>query len=92
MTFTAPASNGGVSITSYTVTANPGGATGTGAGSPITVTGLTNGVPYTFTVTATNSAALTGAASAASTSVIPASPQTITFANPGSQSFGTART
>jgi hypothetical protein len=87
VTFTAPASTGGAAITGYTVTANPGGATGTGAGSPITVTGLTNGVAYTFTVTATNSAA-TGAASAASNSITPASPQTITFANPGAQNFG----
>ncbi len=90
VTFTAPASNGGTSITGYTVTANPGGLTGTGAGSPITVTGLTNGVPYTFTVTATNAAPLTGAASAASNSVTPKAPQTITFANPGTQTYNTA--
>ncbi|MGL5669626.1 MAG: beta strand repeat-containing protein, partial [Shewanella sp.] len=89
ISFTAPASIGGAAITGYTVTANPGGATGTGAGSPITVTGLTNGVSYTFTVTATNSAG-TGSASAASNSITPASPQTITFANPGMQSFGTS--
>ncbi|MDI9239079.1 autotransporter domain-containing protein [Lysobacter sp. LF1] len=88
VTFTAPASNGGASITGYTVTANPGGATASGASSPITVTGLTNGVAYTFTVTATNSAG-TGAASAASNSITPASAQTITFANPGAQNFGT---
>lgn len=89
VTFTAPASIGGAAITGYTVTSNPGGFTGTGAGSPITVTGLTNGVSYTFTVTATNSAGA-GAASAASNSITPASPQTINFANPGSQSFGTS--
>lgn len=87
--FAAPASNGGATITGYTVTANPGGATGTGAGSPITVTGLTNGISYTFTVTATNSAGI-GAASGASNSITPASPQVITFANPGAQSFGTS--
>ena len=69
--FVAPASSGGASIFSYTVTANPGGATGSGASSPITVTGLTNGVAYTFfPVTATNSAG-TGSASAASNSVTP---------------------
>ncbi|MDH0446777.1 putative Ig domain-containing protein [Shewanella sp. GD04112] len=89
ISFIAPASIGGAAITGYTATANPGGATGTGAGSPITVTGLTNGVSYTFTVTATNSAG-TGSASAASNSITPASPQTITFANPGAQSFGTS--
>mgnify|MGYP003583199126 CR=1 FL=1 len=89
VSFTAPASNGGATITGYTVTANPGGATGTGAGSPITVASLTNGIAYTFTVTATNSAG-TGAASAATNSVTPAGAQTITFANPGAQSFGTS--
>lgn len=93
VTFSAPVSTGGAPILAggYTVTANSGGATGTGSSSPITVTGLTNGVAYTFTVTATNSAG-TGAASAASNSIIPASPQTITFANPGTRNFGTSPT
>ncbi|THT99042.1 hypothetical protein E9531_12990 [Lampropedia puyangensis] len=92
VTFTAPASNGGVNITGYTVTSNPGGFTGTGASSPITVTGLINGTEYTFTVTAINEASLTGSASAASNAITPASPQTITFANPGAQNFGTSPT
>ncbi len=91
--FTAPASTGGAPILAggYTVTASPGGATGTGSGSPVTVTGLTNGVSYTFTVTAANSAG-TGAASAASNSATPAAPQTITFNTPGAQTFGTTPT
>ncbi|MDR1136266.1 MAG: fibronectin type III domain-containing protein, partial [Clostridiales Family XIII bacterium] len=50
----AKGGDGGRRITSYTVTASPGGITASGIGSPITVTGLTNGRPYTFTVTATN--------------------------------------
>src|SRR5204862_4437812 len=70
VTFTAPASNGGSAITGYTATASPGGLTGTGAASPIVVAGLTNGIAYTFTVTATNVAG-TGAASATSNSVTP---------------------
>ncbi len=86
--FTAPASNGGSSIIFYTVTANPGGANGTGSASPIIVSGLTNGTAYTFTVTATNSAG-TGSASTASAAVTPKAPQTITFTDPGAQNFGT---
>jgi fibronectin-binding autotransporter adhesin len=39
---------------SYTVTALPGGAHASGAGSPITVAGLTDNTSYTFSVTATN--------------------------------------
>jgi len=87
--FTAPANNGGAPINNYTVTSSPGGLTGTGSNSPITVTGLNNGTAYTFTVTANNGAA-TGNASAASNSVTPIAPQTITFSNPGSQNFGTS--
>jgi uncharacterized protein (TIGR02145 family) len=74
--FTAPASNGGSPIISYTATSTPGSFTGTlnqaGSGT-ITVTGLTNGTTYTFTVTATNAIG-TGAASAASNSVTPVTP------------------
>ncbi|MBW8445216.1 MAG: putative Ig domain-containing protein, partial [Arenimonas sp.] len=65
--------------------------TATDVASPITLTGLTNGTAYTFTVTATNIAG-TGSSSAASNSVTPAASQTITFANPGSQNFGTTPT
>ena len=90
--YTAPASNGGVAITSYTVTSSPGTITGSSTTSPITVTGLTNGVAYTFTVTATSPGVGTGAASGASNSITPAAAQTITFANPGAQNFGTTPT
>ena len=89
--FTGPVFNGGSAITGYTVTASPGGASVSGATGPLVVTGLTNGTPYTFTVTATNLAG-TGAASTASAAVTPKAPQTITFANPGTQTLGTALT
>jgi len=70
VTFTAPASDGGSPITGYRVTSTPGGITATGAASPITVTGLTNGTAYTFTVAAQNVNGF-GPASAASNSVTP---------------------
>jgi hypothetical protein len=70
ITFTPPANNGGSAITSYTVTSTPGGFTATGASSPLTVTGLTNGTAYTFTVTATNAVG-TSVPSAASSIVEP---------------------
>ena len=52
--FIAPASNGGSAIVDYTATSSPGGLTVTGTSSPLTVTGLTNGTAYSFTVTARN--------------------------------------
>ncbi|TXK77048.1 hypothetical protein FU659_23940 [Paenibacillus sp. N3.4] len=47
--------NGGSAITRYEVTASPGNITVPGAASPITVTGLSNGTAYTFTMKAVNS-------------------------------------
>lgn len=58
----------GVAATSFTAISSPGGFTGSGASSPITVTGLQSGVSYTFTVTASNASG-TSAASSASNSV-----------------------
>lgn len=54
--FTAPSSNGGSPITGYTVSCTGGGATrtATGAASPISVTGLSNGTAYNCSVTAAN--------------------------------------
>jgi hypothetical protein len=73
VSFTAPAVNGGGAITGYTVTSSPGNITASGSSSPIVVTGLTNGVAYTFTVTATNAAGV-GTASSASSAVTPSAP------------------
>ena len=55
ITFSAPAPNGGSTITGYTVTSSSGSRTAAGSASPITISGLTNGLAYTFTVTASNS-------------------------------------
>jgi hypothetical protein len=75
VSWTAPASNGGAAISSYTVTpfigataqtATTVSATATSA----TVTGLTNGTAYTFKVAASNTSGL-GAASSASPAVTP---------------------
>ncbi|SHH10587.1 Fibronectin type III domain-containing protein [Jatrophihabitans endophyticus] len=87
VSFTAPYSDGGAVISSYTVTASPGGASATCPGSPCTVTGLDNGTTYTFTVRATNDIGDSpeSAASAAVTPVGPPSvPTDVTF-TPGNE-------
>lgn len=70
VTFTAPANMGGGAITGFTVVSTPDGITGTGASSPITVSGLTGGTAYTFKVFATNAFG-PSPLSAASNSVTP---------------------
>ena len=96
VSWTAP-SDGGSSITSYTITPyvgtsarTPTTVTGSPPATTATVTGLTNGTSYTFTVSASNSVG-TGPASAASKAVTPSStscfactiwPSTATPANP----------
>jgi len=89
VSFTAPSSDGDSVITSYTATSSPGGITGTlsqaGSGS-ITVTGLTNGTAYTFTVTATNAIG-TSTASAPSGSVTVPIPTSEVSNGSGSYTF-----
>jgi hypothetical protein len=73
VSWTAPADNGGSAITGYTVKSSPGSKTCTWTSGPLscTVSALTNGQAYTFTVTATNGAG-TGSASDPSSAVTPA--------------------
>jgi hypothetical protein len=70
VTFTAPANVGGSAITAYYVVSNPDQITTSGASSPITVSGLTNGTAYTFNTWALNSYG-PGVWSAASNSATP---------------------
>ncbi len=69
VSWNAPTNMGASAITSYTMTATPGGATATvnAPGTRALITGLTDGTAYTFAITATNlqgagSAAITGSA------------------------------
>ena len=71
ITWSAPASTGGLPISGYTATSAPLGRTCTTTGAlTCTIGGLANGSSYTFTVTATNPMG-TGPASSASSSVTP---------------------
>jgi hypothetical protein len=91
VTWTAPAFDGGDTITSYTVTAADsttpanGGQTCTWTTGPLscTVLGLTNGDSYTFTVVATNGAG-DGPPSLPSNAVVPAAPPTANITSPSS--------
>jgi uncharacterized repeat protein (TIGR02543 family) len=71
VSWTAP-SDGGSAITGYTATSNAG-QTCSSATTSCSVTGLTNGTPYTFTVTATNSIG-TSDLSAPSSAITPLAP------------------
>ena len=83
VSFAAPASTGGATITGYTVTSIPSGGIDTNAGTTglsHLVNNLVNGTPYTFTVRATNIAGQ-GTISAASASVTPVAPIVIVSVN-----------
>ncbi len=85
-----PPSFGGTSaISSYTVTAAPGGVTATvpAPGTRAILTGLTNGSGYTFTVTAKNTAG-TSAPSFASASTKPQAGKVVVTTNYASSEIG----
>jgi hypothetical protein len=84
ISFIAPSNNGGSAVLSYTTTSNPGNFTCTvnAPATSCTVTGLTNGTAYTFTVKSTNKNgdSLASTASSAGTPVLSSPP---TLVNPG---------
>lgn len=85
VSFTAPSNVGGAAITSYTVISSAG-QVATGSSSPIVVTGLTDGVSYTFTVYASNTYG-PGAMSAPSNSVAPGVVGQQAYTTPGTYTF-----
>jgi hypothetical protein len=81
--FTVPNNNGNT-ITSYTITSSPGNLTATGATSPISISSLSYGTTYTFTVYATNSlgnSAVSGASNSITTASITPPVNDPNFAN-----------
>lgn len=77
VSWSTPSSDGGASITGYTATATPGGATCSTTGLSCSIAGLTNGTTYTVTVTATNGAGLTSVTSGPVTATPTATPSSV---------------
>ncbi len=75
VSFSAPSSNGGATISSYTASCVSGASapfSSSGSASPLTVSGLTNGLTYSCSVIATNTAG--NSAASASATVTPSAP------------------
>ena len=71
-----PSADGGSTISGYTATSAPGSKTCTTAATSCTITGLTNGTSYTFTVIATNAIG-SSAASSPSSAIVPATTSSV---------------
>lgn len=85
ISFTAPAFSGGATITGYTVSCNSSAITASGATSPITVTGLSNGTTYSCSVRSINTIG-TGLASA----TVNVTPTQTSYSAPTATGSGTA--
>jgi hypothetical protein len=87
VSWSAPADDGGASVTSYTATASPGGHTCVVATTNCTIDGLTNGVTYTVTVAAENAVGVSDASESAQALAarLPSVPQSVS-ATPGDES------
>ena len=77
ISFSPPASDGGLPITSYAATCSPGGLTGMANSSPVVVSNLLNRTLYSCSVTATNAIGVSGAS--ATTAVIPSTTAALTL-------------
>lgn len=71
VSFTEPSYEGKTGSATYVATSNPGSVTGSSTTSPITVSSLSNGTAYTFTVVANTPYGVSSDASSASNSVTP---------------------
>jgi hypothetical protein len=91
VTWSAPASDGGEPVTGYVVAAHPAcackGVTATAGSRDATVSGLTAGTAYTFTVSALNSVG-TGVASSPSNAITPRATQGFWLAAADGTVFG----
>ena len=87
--FTA-GSNGGSPILYYLASSTPGNITATSSGSPITVTGLTNGTTYTFQVYAVNAIGTSTPSSASAGITLDGTAPTTVAYLPGG-TYGTAQ-
>ena len=98
VTWTAPESNGGTEITSYTITSNPGDIIKTVNSSVnsslnATIKKLTNGTAYTFTVVATNDAGdsvPSGSSNSVTPNIVPNAPTNVLTTGSNSNTTVTA--